>query len=280
MSTLLTRNLDYDRPIRIADDVYWVGFPDPARGLYCNPYLILDGEEGVLIDGGSRPEFTGVMMKILQTGIAPGSISTLIYQHYDPDLCGSIAHLEEIIARPDLRIVSKRESNVFIRYYGVKTQLSCIDELGRRLVLPSGRTLRFIHVPYAHTPGSFMTYDEKTRILFTGDLLGSFEAARERELFRELPDECLRCDAPLPADDKLCPETSARCPLRGIADFHLEEMSSNRALRLACKRILDVPAEAFAPQHGSVWHRRADVEHIVGRLVSLTGVGIDGVPDD
>ncbi len=280
MSNFLTRNLNYDRPVKVADDVYWVGFADPQRGLHCNPYLIVDNDTGILIDGGSRPEFSTVMMKIMQTGLAPDAVSTLIYQHYDPDLCGSIANLEDIIARPDLRVISKRENNVFIRYYGVRAKLECIDDLGRKLVLDSGRTLRFIPTPYAHAAGSFMTFDEKTGILFTSDLLGSFEAEKDRGLFKELSAECLCCErAALARQGQPCDGGVAKCPVPDILRFHREEMSSNRALRLACKQILALKPSLVAPQHGSVWHRPSDIEYLVRQLVALNDVGIDGIAD-
>ncbi len=280
MPQLLTQNLNYDRPVKLADDVYWVGFADPGRGLHCNPYLIVDGDEGVLIDGGSRPEFSIVMMKIMQTGLAPGSISTLIYGHYDPDLCGSIANLEEIIGRRDLRIVSKRENNVFIRYYGVRSKLLCIDDLGRTLKLASGRVLRFISTPYAHAPGSFMTFDEKTGILFTGDMFGSFEPEKNWQLFRELSPECHHCErTALPRPGQPCETIGAPCVIPPLLEFHREEMTSNRALRLACKRILAARPRIVAPQHGSIWHQAPDIEHIAARLAALADVGIDRVAD-
>lgn len=280
MSNVLAQNLNYDRPIKLADDVYWVGFSDPERGLSCNPYLIIDGDEGILIDGGSRPEFSVVMMKILQTALAPGQISTLIYQHYDPDLCGSVANLEAIIDRPDLRVISKREGNVFIRYYGVHAKLLCIDDLDHKLVLASGRTLRFIPTPYAHTAGSFMTYDEKTGILFTSDLLGSFDTHSERELFREMPAECLQCTrSPVPHIRETCERIAQLCPLSSMLEFHRVEMPSNRALRLACEKIRAVQARIIAPQHGSIWHRPEDVAYLLNRLASLEDVGIDGIVD-
>ena len=74
MSSAANMNLDYERSVKIADDVYWVGFYDKESGLHCNPYLIIDNDEAVVIDGGSRPHFPVVMMKILQTGISPTSI--------------------------------------------------------------------------------------------------------------------------------------------------------------------------------------------------------------
>ena len=61
---------DYEGPVEISEGIYWVGFYDPQTGLHCNPYLIIDNEEALVIDGGSRPDFATVMMKILQAGIA------------------------------------------------------------------------------------------------------------------------------------------------------------------------------------------------------------------
>src|SRR6185369_6531347 len=280
VDSLLAQKLNYDRPVKLAEDIYWVGFVDETRGLCCNPYLIVDGDEGVLIDGGSRPEFSIVAMKILQTALLPNQISTLIYQHYDPDLCGSVANLESLIDRPDLRVVSKRENNVFIRYYGPRSKLLCIDQMDRRLVLKSGRTLRFIHTPYAHAPGAFMTLDEKSGILFTSDLFGGFDADKERRLFRELPAQCLACTtSPLPSPHQPCDTTGGLCGLSAVMEFHRVEMSSNRALRHACKKILTSGARMVAPQHGSIWPRKKDIEHIAARLMTLQYAGIDGVVD-
>ena len=43
---------DYDRPIEITKGVFWVGFTDSEGRLQCNPYLIVDDDEAVLIRGG------------------------------------------------------------------------------------------------------------------------------------------------------------------------------------------------------------------------------------
>ncbi len=105
-----TNAQNYESSVEIADGIYWVGFYDAQSGLHCNPYLILDHDEAVVIDGGSRPDFATVMMKIMQTGIAPKQIQALVYQHYDPDLCGSIPNFEDIIRRKDLKIISAANS--------------------------------------------------------------------------------------------------------------------------------------------------------------------------
>lgn len=151
MPNPLSINLDYDRPIKIEEDIYWVGFYDVQSGLHCNPYLIVDGEEAVVIDGGSRPDFPTVMMKILQTGTAPDSIMALIYQHYDPDLCGSIPNFEDIISKDDLKIISDKFNHRFIRHYSVTAPLILLEDLNFEFALSSGRKLKFIKTPYCHT---------------------------------------------------------------------------------------------------------------------------------
>jgi flavorubredoxin len=107
----------YDRPVEIGPGVFWIGFYDRESGLHCNHYLIVDGDEAVVIDGGSRPDFPVVMMKILQTGVTPSSIKALVYQRYDPDLCGSIPNFVDIVGNKDLVIISDKHNHMFIRHY-------------------------------------------------------------------------------------------------------------------------------------------------------------------
>lgn len=280
MSRIPKAKLDYSRPIALSEDVYWVGFNDPKRGLHCNPYLIVDGDEAVLLDGGSRPEFSTVMMKIMQTGVLPGTISTLIYHHYDPDLCGSIPHLEKIIDRPDLKLVSQAENNIFIRYYSVRSRMYCIEAMERRLTLKSGRTLRFIPTPYAHSPGSFMTYDEKSGILFSSDIMGSHSVADKWDLYFNLSPECENCTEPGPGDGPHpCSRTGHPCPFIGIDRFHRVIMTSNKALQLAAHRILELSPAMVAPQHGSVIRGEKEIRLLAQHLYNLKGVGIDGLPE-
>lgn len=281
MSDIINQNLDYSRPIKLAEDVYWVGFADLPAGLHCNPYLIVDEGEAVLIDGGSRPDFAEVMMKIMQTGIEPASISTLIYHHYDPDLCGSIPNLEDIILRDDLRIVSHRENNIFIGYYGTRSRLMCVESMGYDLKLKSGRVLKFFRTPYAHSPGSFITLDTKTGILFSSDIFGSYGPKKEWDLFMELPELCHSCKEKHDMKtDFSCATINAFCPLPGILNFHRRIMTSNHALQYALKQVSKAIPSIIAPQHGSVLHKDVDIRTIMDRLLELDDIGMDSVPLD
>ncbi len=285
MTTLISTifsNLDYSRPVTIADGIYWVGEADEKRDLYCNPYLIVDSGIAVLIDGGSRPDFPTVVRKVLQVGIKPHDISHLIYQHQDPDLCGSLSNLEDIIDNEELQVVSTESNLTYIRYYSDRSKTLAIEKSDDRLTLPSGRVLRFIRTPYAHAPGAFMTFDEQTGTLFSSDLFGSYNAERYNDrkwgLFLEIDEHCRTCDPSFPEVLKLKPETGrVRCEWAGICRFHQQNMPSAAALRYAMEQVRAVAPKMIAPQHGSIIYKEDDIELAVDRLAALKEVGIDGV---
>ncbi len=264
---------DYETPIEIAEGIFWVGFYDRQSGLHCNPYLIIDNDEALVIDGGSRPDFPTVMMKILQTGIAPDQIRALLYQHYDPDLCGSIPNFEGIINRKDLKIISATENLMFIRHYSVASRLVTLGELNYQFIFSSGRTLQFVKTPYSHSAGSFVTFDPKSKILFTSDLFGSYGS--DWELFLELKPECIEC-----ANLAACPNNLPNCPINDILDFHKEIMPSRKALKFAFEKILEIPFDKVAPQHGSIITEKRALAYIARMLTSLVDVGIDGIVED
>lgn len=262
---------DYDSPIEIAEGIYWVGFYDKQSGLHCNPYLIIDNDEAVLIDGGSRTDFSTVMLKILQTGIDPKKIIRLIYQHYDPDLCGSIPHFEDIISSPMLKLISHRENNVFIKYYSVKSPMQCIEAMDYTFEFSSGRKLLFKRTPYSHSAGSFVTLDEKTGTLFSSDIFGSYR--KQWSLFLDLPDECRSCET---VNSDSCPDSGIECPVKGISDFHRRIMPSCSSLKYAMDVVENMDFRMIAPQHGSIIHSKRDIEFFIRMLSGLKEVGIDG----
>lgn len=268
--TMQSSELNYDDPIHIGEGVYWVGYYDQERNLHCNPYLILEQDEAVLIDGGSRTDFSTVMVKILQTGINPSSILRLIYQHYDPDLCSSIPNFEEIIDSSKLRLISHKENNVFIRYYSVTSKMECITAIDYKYTFSSGRKLTFVPTPYSHSAGSFVTFDEKTGILFSSDLFGSYD--RFWQLYITFSEECKKCDG-----YSECPYGKTYCPFVGIKNFHERIMTSTIALRYALDKLRPLSIRMIAPQHGSIIHKKDDIILAFDKLRELDGIGIDGV---
>lgn len=259
---------DYSEYLEIAPGVFWVGYADPNVGLHCNPYLIVDGGEAVLLDSGSRDDFSTVMLKILRTGVTPNRIQRLIYHHYDPDLCGNIPHMEAMIQNPDLRIISHYENNIFINYYSVRSPKLCIEQLHFSYRFASGRELKFIRTPYAHSPGTFMTYDTQTKVLFSSDLFGSYD--HHWSLFTELGAQCEGCDG-----QRICQKTGKPCQLKGVVDFHERVMPNKRALDHALAEVEKLDVRLIAPQHGSVLHTPEARRMVIDRLRALPSVGIE-----
>ena len=55
-----------DIPVEVAEGVYWVGAGDLKlkTQLNCNPYLVIDHDEAVLIDPGSPLDFEYVLKNV------------------------------------------------------------------------------------------------------------------------------------------------------------------------------------------------------------------------
>jgi len=264
---------DYESAVEIAPGVFWVGFYDAPSGLHCNPYLIVDEDEAVVIDGGSRPDFATVMLKILQAGIVPQQIKALIYQHYDPDLCGSIPNFEDAIRQEDLQILSASENMMFIRHYSTSSPLVSLSKLKFEYEFSSGRKLQFSKTPYSHSAGSFMTFDPQSGVLFTSDLFGSY--GLNWELFLHLSAECIECK-----NLSQCPRKLPNCPVNDILNFHRKIMTSTTGLRYSLEQIASIPFKILAPQHGSIIDDKEIIEYIFKLLASLQDVGIDSIIDE
>lgn len=273
MPDITDLNLDYDRPIKLSSDVYWVGVQDLNSGSCSNPYIVLENDEAVLIDGGSRTDFPSVMMKIMEIGITPSSISALIYQNYTPRLCGSLPHLELIIGRRDLQIITDHANHMFMQHYSESANLVRLEDLNFQFVFASGRALKFVKTPFAHSAGSFVTFDENSGILFTGDLFSSY--SNRLSLLTRLRSNCKNCENHVNRG-----EQTKFCPIYEILRFHQDIMASERALKSALDQIAMVPFTTLAPQHGAVIHDPDDIILICDLLASLRGVGIDGVTGD
>jgi flavorubredoxin len=273
MQNINSNNMDYESPVEISEGIYWVGFHDIHSGLHCNPYLIIDDEEAVVIDGGSRPDFATVMMKILQTGIDPNQIKVLLYQHYDPDLCGSIPNFEDIIDSSSLKIISDQSSIWLLKHYSASSPMVSIEDINYHYRFSSGRRLQFIKTPYSHSTGSFVTFDQKSGMLFTSDLFGSY--GTEWELFLQLGPQCIDCE-----NLSECSDDRENCPINDILNFHKILMTSRKSLKYALKKILEVPFTVIAPQHGSIITDRNIMRYIFELLISQKDIGIDRIIED
>lgn len=238
--------LNYNNAITISRDLYWVGFYDKEAHLHCNPYILVDEDDIVFFDPGSIPHFPTVMRKVIDI-VNPEDISVIVASHQDPDVCGSLAVVEDVINRKDLRIEAHSNSTRLIRHLGLRSNLYDVDKHDNKLTLKSGRVLDFIPAPFLHSPGAIVTYDSKTKTLFSGDLFGA--VSEDWSLFA--------------SGDFYSPMDA----------FHRMYMPNNRTLKPFMEKLEKYEIELILPQHGSIIEGK-EVSNSISHLKGLA-CGLD-----
>lgn len=226
--------MDTGRPVEIADNIYWVGINIQESGLHCNPYLIISGEEAVLIDPGSPLDFSYVYDNV--TSLVPlSAVKYIILQHQDPDLCASTPLFEK--AGAVVTVCTHWRTAQLVKYYGIQSPFRQINPQNSSLTFGNGRTLHFFPTPYLHFPGAITTYDPVTQTLFSSDLFGSF--SHQWRLFA----------------DELMSVGGRDHYMEAMKTFHEHYMPSNEVLRPIMEQFLQMDIRTIAPQHGSIIRR-------------------------
>ena len=214
-------------PREIASGVFWVGAAHQAAPLNCNPYLLVDGNEAVLIDPGSPLDFPEVL-KNVQSLIALSQIKYIVLQHQDPDFCAATPLFEQ--AGFVGQLATHWRAAHLIKYYGVTSSFYLVNEHNWELAFGNDRKIMFVPTPYLHFPGAIASYDPSSRVLFSSDLFGAFA------------DNC-----PLFAD-----EWPGQNYQEAMQSFHEHYMPSNAILRPVMENLAQFDIACIAPQHGSV----------------------------
>ncbi len=166
----------------IRDGVYYVGVNDKTidlfegqyvvpNGMAYNSYAIIDSKIAILdsVDANFNNEWLDNVANVLQ-GRLP---DYLIVQHMEPDHSANIINF--INAYPNATVVSNAKSFKMMENYfragEIKNKLVVND--GDKLDL-GGRQLTFVFAPMVHWPEVMLTYDERSKILFSADAFGKF----------------------------------------------------------------------------------------------------------
>ena len=220
---------NYRDAIEIAQDIYWIGMYLENDPFQCHPYLIKNGDESILIDPGSMLEFEETVRKV-KTVVDIKSIKYIILHHQDPDLAAAVPEIEKLIDRDDLFIVTHSRMSVLIKHYLVTSKYYEIDKHNNQLTTSNGYKLDFYTTPYCHSPGAFVSYEPKTKTLFSGDIFGGIE-----ESWEFYADETYFDKAKL---------------------FHQEYMPSKDIFNYALAKIEKLDINLIAPQHGSIIEKK------------------------
>lgn len=231
-------NLSLDAPTPLFRDnghaVYWLGI-DEDTAFRCNAYLVVDGQEGYLIDPGGRPRFAQIKQRVEQ--IMPTQwIKGMVLCHQDPDVAASMVDWLDL--HPEIVVYSSLRTHALLPHYG-KPKYRRVDIVEQPvLALPSGARLNFIEAPFLHFPGAFATYDVAAGFLFSGDIWAAVGMGWT-----------------LVSDD--FDLLSFKMEM-----FHTDYMAANKASRGFTRKLQGLDIAAILPQHGSIIPRRHVAEAI------------------
>lgn len=228
------------KPLEIAEGIYRLGARIKGMAMNCNTYLVVDGDEGVLIDPGPVTSF-GTTRESLAEILDPAKLSLMVVHHDGPDACSAIPRFRE--AGIDVPVACHWRTSVQLGFYGQAGETYVVNEQGWEWSFRSGRSLAFLPAPYCHFAGSIMTWDERTNTLFSGDIFGAMTAgpgmyADEDPSYAE-----------------------------AMKSFHEHFMPSREILKAVTSSILSLDVALVAPQHGRLIRR--DIRQNLDILRSL-----------
>lgn len=228
IETIELRDVVEDKPVLLyqcaGHAIYWLGISEETA-FRCNTYLILDGQQGIVVDPGGRQYFKQVRERIEQV-MPVEHLAGMILCHQDPDVAGSM--VEWLDVNPAMKVYSTPRTHVLLPHYGRNDYEVYDVEAQPELTLSSGNTLRFIQAPFLHFPGAFVTYDTASGYLFSGDIWAALDT-----------------DWSLVVDDFSAHQ--AKMDL-----FHKDYMASNLAAQGFVQSLAGFDIRAILPQHGSL----------------------------
>ncbi len=223
-----------------------------GHAVQANQHLIVDGNQGMLLDPGGPRVFNRVISEVMS--LIPGrSVTHLFFSHQDPDI---VAAANGWLLATDAEAYVSALWERFVPHVvpslgdekSMMERLHAIPDEGTVLVLGS-RELWILPAHYLHSAGNLHVYDPTSKILYTGDLGASLGQS-----YREVPD--------------------FEAHIGFMHGFHRRYMATNRALRAWTKLARQLDVEVIAPQHGALFRGKEMVSRFLDWCDSLE-CGID-----
>lgn len=198
-------------------------------GIQSNQFLIIDGDESMVLDPGGQLTFTALTMK-LREFLEPKNLNYLFASHQDPDI---IASLESWITRTQAKVVCSQLWSRFIPHLvpsyldmKVSDRIIAVPDKGMTLKL-GNNDLKIVPAHFLHSVGNFQIYDPVSKILFSGDMGASLHDGSDIQ----------------PVED--FNEHTA-----SMTGFHQRYMVNNKACNLWANMVSQLDLDMIVPQHG------------------------------
>ncbi|MCM1003674.1 MAG: FprA family A-type flavoprotein [Candidatus Gastranaerophilales bacterium] len=179
---------------KITDDLVYIGCSDRRLSLFESAYKVPDGmsynsyllkdEKTVLFDTVDK-SCDIQFFENLKAALEGKPLDYLVVHHMEPDHASLIECVME--KYPETKIVCTAKAQQMIK------QFFDLDLQGRSIIVKEGDTLntgshelQFILAPMVHWPEVMVTYDKKSKTLFSADAFGSFGAINGNLIDNEL----------------------------------------------------------------------------------------------
>lgn len=232
-SISLVERKKYDEKLahQVFPVIWWLGYLEPESQTSHNPYLLVDDQEGVLINPGSRADdLYRIVRDKAASVINPERIQHLVVLHQDPERCASLPLFAKAAGR-NVRLYAPARIARSIRHYGCKQPIIALED-GENIILKSGRSLEYHDTPHLSCAGSGFLYDSRTGTVFSGNLL----------------------DCPAPEWNLFAPPNA----WESLASAKAEEKISKKALLMALNKIERLSPERICPHSGPIIEEEID----------------------
>ena len=217
-----------------------------------NVHLIVDNEEGIILDPGGHKVFKHLLAEIGGL-IGVDNLRYIFLSHQDPDIVAAIngwlMTTKAIAIAPVLWIR-------FIPHFGVdRLVVNRIKGIGDEgTIIKLGRSELFIlPAHFMHAPGNFQIYDPVSKTLYSGDLGASL------------------------GQDYIYVENFEE-HIQYMEGFHKRYVPTNKILKAWVKMVRELDIETVAPQHGAIMRGKDIVNKFFDWLEDLS-CGIDIMED-
>ena len=237
--------VDYENGEVLFDDgehkFIWLGWGKLEEGMIqTNQYLIIDKNQGILLDPGGIHIFPKVVSNVTKY-IDLDAVKYIFFSHQDPDVSSGIP-MWLSVTPADIYI-----SELWVRFlphFGITdfTRIKGIPDGGMRV-----GDLEIIPAHFMHSPGNHIAYDPKSNILFTADI-GAAVFGSNKYLFVD--------------DDNFNSHVSI------MEGFHKRYIASSNACKYFAGKVKSLNPYMLTPQHGAVFRDRA-VDMFLNWLTSL-----------
>lgn len=169
---------------KVSDDLFYVGgdehrlalfegIYDVPKGISYNSYLLIDEDKTILFDTVDV-SISKVFFENIHHVLNGRKLDYVIVHHVEPDHSGT---LEELVYKyPEVTIICNQKTSEMLDQFFNLNHVNKMIVNENDTFKTAHHEFLFVHAKMVHWPEVMMTYDKVSKILFSADAFGTFNA--------------------------------------------------------------------------------------------------------